>query len=161
MDSTDALLQHGRIPGKVHVDNDDALKIQSDSSRIRRQERAATIVLAEAIDERLPPRSVDSAVEQHVIDALLFQSPDQQLVHPHPLAEHDDLRTRLLEQFIQQRHQLVRFDAEIRLVIQQIRTVAAHYDFRNDLAILLVVDVLLRCHRHERFCRAVRSCVNT
>jgi hypothetical protein len=61
-----------------------------------------------------------------MVDAPLLESPDQQLVHPSPLAEHDDLRARLLEQFVQQRHQLVCFDAEIRLVIQQICAIAAH-----------------------------------
>ena len=102
------------------------LQIQSDSTGIRRQKGAAAIVLAEAIDERFPPRSVDSAVEQHMIDTLLLESSGQQLKHPQPLAEHDDLRARLLEQFVQQRHQLVSFDAEIRLVIQQIGAVATH-----------------------------------
>ena len=88
--------------------------------------RAAAIVLAEAIDERFPPRSIDPAVEQHVIDALLLQPPDQQLEHPHPLAEHDDLRARLLEQLVEQRRQFVGFDAKVRLVVQQVRAVAAH-----------------------------------
>ena len=77
MDSTDALLQHGRIPRQVHVDDDRrVLKIQSDASGIGRQERAAPIILAEAIEESFSLRSIDPAVEQHVLDALLPQTPD-------------------------------------------------------------------------------------
>ena len=94
------------------------LKIQPNASSIRRQERAASIILAETINQSFSTRSIDAAVEQHVLDALVLQPSDQQLEHPHPLAEHDDLRAWLLQQLAQQRRQFVGLDAEVRALIE-------------------------------------------
>ena len=52
MHPADALLQHGRIPGQVHVDDDRReLQIQADATRIGRQKQPALRIVAESIDE--------------------------------------------------------------------------------------------------------------
>lgn len=114
-------------------------------------------------------------MEQHVPNRLLVQTPDDELVHAQPLTEDHDLRARLLEHLVEQRHQFVRFDPEVRLVIQQVGAVAAHahvletnhepaliglreelvpaplrHDPRDSLAVLLVVRTLLARHRHNK-----------
>ena len=56
---TDALLEHGGIPGQIHVDDRGGgmLEIQAYAAGIRRQEHPAARILAEAVDQSTPLRA--------------------------------------------------------------------------------------------------------
>ena len=109
-----------------------------------------------------------------MFERLVRKAPGQQFVHPQPLAEDDDLGSRLLEHLVEQRCQFVRLHAEVGRLIEQVRAVAAHShvlqrdhqpalvglgkelvapplgdDPGDDFSVLLVVSTLLGRHGHE------------
>lgn len=114
-------------------------------------------------------------MEHDVFPLTPLQPPSQQFVHSQPLAENHHLGLRLFQHLIQERRQLIRLDAEIGLVIEQISAVATHShvleanhqspliglgqivksppllnDAGDGFPVLFVVRHLLRRHRHEQ-----------
>src|SRR5207302_9696001 len=68
VDTADALFEHGRIPGQVHVDDHGGvLKVKPDAAGIRGQESPAAVLFAEAVHESFALLSRNAAVEQDVI----------------------------------------------------------------------------------------------
>ena len=175
MHATDALLDHRGVPRKVGV-HDDAgvLQVEPDAPGIGREKDAAPRVFAEAVHQPAAPASLDAAVEQHVLPSPLQAAAREQVEHPDPLAEDHHLDTRLLQHVPQERRDLVWLVAHVGRPVEEVGAVAGHahvlerahqaslVGFREEvapaplgdeagdrLAVLVVVALLLRPHRHE------------
>ena len=78
----DALLEHGRVPGQIEVDNDlGELQVQAHAARVRRQKHPALRVVAEAVDQLLAFVARHAAVKHDKIPAALPEPPPDNLVH--------------------------------------------------------------------------------
>src|SRR5260221_643849 len=168
MGASDALLEYGRIPRLVDVDDDaGVLEIESNAAGVRGEEDAAFRIFVESLDELPPLAAVDAAVKENVPPFPLFDLSLQNLMHAQPLAEDQHLGSRLLEDLSEECHDLSGLCAVIRALIEQIRAVTRHAhplqgdhqpalvtlgevavsapfrrDARHDLLILLVIFAL-------------------
>ena len=75
VDTANALLEHRRIPGQIHVDyHGGVLKVKPDAAGIRCQESPAAVIFAEAVHESLPLLSRYAAVEQDMVPVAALEA---------------------------------------------------------------------------------------
>ena len=68
MDAADALLEHGGIPGQVHIDyHGGVLEVKPDAAGVRGQKGPAAVIFPEAVHESFALLSRDAAMKQDVI----------------------------------------------------------------------------------------------
>ena len=146
-----ALLQTGRVPGQVHVDDGIGhLKVEPHAAGFRRQEQPAFGVCAESADLGPALRLRHAAGVPGELDAGAGRVLAHQLQHPHPFGEDDDLALRIVEKVGQQPLDLLHLGTVPVLVAEDPGRVADHAHAGEEL--LEPVELVLgeRSFRGER-----------
>src|SRR5579862_9936482 len=85
--AANALLENGRVPRLIHVDDQRReLQIQAHAASIRRKKDAAPWIVAKARNQIFALWAGHAAMKEHEIDSALLQAPGEQFVRAHPLA---------------------------------------------------------------------------
>ena len=176
MHAPDTLLQQGRVPGQVHIDDHRGcvLQVQPDTAGVSGKEKSAIWVRMELFYQRTTLVSRHAAAEQHMAPTTRQQAALDQLMGSQPLAENHRLGVWVFQKLFQQRHELVDFEAVVGLMVEQKSAVANHAhilqgavhaalvsirqitslapardDAHDGLTILIVVPALLRQQGHK------------
>ena len=110
VDAADALLQYGRVPGQVEVDDDaGSLQVESRGTCVGGEEDAALAVVLEVFYDVVAFPVLHSAMQEDVAQAACIEFHCHQPGHALPFAEDDDLGVAAFQGVAQDVHRLADF----------------------------------------------------